>query len=67
MANGDLINRKHCKDFALRIAKDMRTGWMPNRVSDKEFLQDLNTKVRNLITSAVAHHPTKGKTIKYLF
>jgi len=65
MANSDLINRKHCKDFALRIAGDMRLGWLPERVS-KQFLDDLNTKVRNAITSAVTHHPTKGKTIKYL-
>jgi len=43
----------------------MRLGWLPERVS-KQFLDDLNTKVRNTITSAVTHHPTKGKTIKYL-
>ena len=66
MANGDLINRKHCKELALRFANDTRTGWLPKRVS-KSFLDDLNTKVRNLITHAVAHHATKGKTIKDLF
>ncbi len=64
--NGDLINRKHCKEVALRIARDMRKGWLPERVS-KVFLDDLNTKIRNTITSAVMHHPTKGKTVKYLF
>lgn len=66
MANNDLINRKHCKDFAVRIGHDMRKGWLPERVS-RQFLDDLNTKVRNLITGAVMHHPTVGKTIKHLF
>jgi len=66
MANTDLINRKHCKDFTLRIAQDMRQGWLPKQISQR-FLDDLNTKVRNMITSAVMHHPTIGKTVKYLF
>lgn len=64
--NGDLINRKHCKDMALRFAQENRLGWMPNRVS-KQFLDDLNAHVRNRITSAIMHHPSLGKTIKYLF
>ena len=65
MANGDLINKKHCKDFALRFAQENRLGWMPERVS-KVFLDDLNTKVRLTITRAVMNHPTVGKTIKDL-
>lgn len=64
--NGDLINKKHCKEFALRFAQENRTGWVPKRVS-KQFLDDLNTYVRLRITGAVAKHPTIGKTVKYLF
>ena len=64
--NGDLINKKHVKEMALRFAQENRTGWQPQRVS-KQFLDDLNTKVRNLVTGAIMHHPTIGKTIKYLF
>jgi hypothetical protein len=64
--NGDLINRKHCKDMALRFAQENRRGWMPKRVS-KQFLDDLNAHVRIKITSAIMHHPSLGKTIKYLF
>lgn len=67
MANNDLINRTHCKEFALRIAQEMRQGWKPNRVSDKEFLDDLNTRVRNIITKSVMHHPTVGKTINQIY
>ncbi|HIJ70639.1 MAG TPA: hypothetical protein HPP87_04660 [Planctomycetes bacterium] len=66
MARTDLINRKHCKDFALRWAAENRKGWQADRVS-AQFLDDLNAKVRNAICSAIAHHPTVGKTIKYLF
>lgn len=65
MANGDLINIAHCKAFALRYAKDNRKGWDAKRVS-KQFLDDLNTKVRMLITKAVMHHPTVGVTIRDL-
>ncbi|MHC4397752.1 MAG: hypothetical protein ACYS1A_19075 [Planctomycetota bacterium] len=66
MANGDLINIAHCKKLALRFAQENRRGWLPNRVS-KQFLDDLNMMVRNKITGAILHHPTKGKTITYLF
>jgi len=64
--NNDLINKKHCKEFAKRYAQDTRTGWLPERVSE-QFLEDLNSKVRLLITGAISRHPTVGKTIKYLF
>ena len=66
MANNDLINRKHCKETALRMAEDMRLGWKTTRVS-KQFLDDLNTMVRNRIANAIKRHPSVGETIKYLF
>jgi hypothetical protein len=66
MANNKLINVSHCKDFAVKFAKDNRRGWQPDRVSQR-FLDDLDTKVRLTIQSAIMHHPTKGKTITYLF
>lgn len=64
--NGDLINKAHCKAFAKRFAQENRRGWKPERVS-KQFMDDLNTMVRNKITGAILHHPSVGKTIKYLF
>lgn len=66
MANNDLINRAHCKDFALKWAQENRRGWQPTRISGK-FLDDLNTKLRMTIQSAISHHPTVGRTIKDLF
>ncbi len=63
--NGSFINRAQCKKFALRWAQENRKGWAPNRVS-KTFLDDLDTKVRNVIQSAIAHHPSVGQTIKDL-
>jgi len=64
--NGNLINRKSCKELALRWAQANRTGWLPNRVS-KQFLDDLNSKVRLLIQGSVNKHRTVGKTIVDLF
>lgn len=64
--NHQLINAKHCKEFALQWAKANRQGWNPERVS-KQFLDDLNAKVRLTIQGAIAHHPSVGKTIKYVF
>ena len=61
-----LINQQNCKKLALQFAQENRKGWMPTRVS-QQFLDDLNTKVRLLITGAVMHHPTRGKTVQYLF
>jgi hypothetical protein len=66
MASNNLINRKQVKAFALRWANDNRRGWLPKRVG-KQFLDDLDTKVRLLIQSAIMHHPTVGKTVRYLF
>lgn len=59
----NLINRKACKELALEVAKDSRKGWHAERVS-KEFLDNINYKVKNIITSAVFKHATVGKTIK---
>jgi len=64
-SSGRLINRSECKKFALRWAQENRRGWKPERVS-KQFLDDLDTKVRMTIQSAVARHPTIGKTVKDL-
>jgi hypothetical protein len=62
-SNGGLINRAQCKKFALRWAQENRRGWSANRVS-KQFLDDLETKVRILIQSSINHHPSVGQTIK---
>ncbi|MCK5617064.1 hypothetical protein KAR91_85165 [Candidatus Pacearchaeota archaeon] len=58
------INKKACRDLALRWGRDNRKGWMPERVSDKHFLDELNTKVRMMIIQAVRSHRSVGKTIK---
>lgn len=62
----NLINRKACKELALKWAQEHRTGWLPQRVS-RQYLDDLETKVRNLITGSVSKHRTVGKTITDLF
>ncbi len=62
-SNGSLINRAQCKKFALRWAQENRRGWEPERVS-KQFLDDLDTKIRMTIQSAIKRHPSVGKTIK---
>ena len=64
--SGNLINRKACKELALRWAKDNRKGCSFSRVSG-QFLDDLETKVRLLITSAVTKHRSVGKMITDLF
>ena len=63
--NGSLINKAQCKKFALKWAKESRTGWKPERVS-QQFIDDLDTRVRLLIQSAIKRHPSVGKTIKDL-
>ncbi|MHC4104765.1 MAG: hypothetical protein ACYSR9_07495 [Planctomycetota bacterium] len=60
-----MINMKHCRDMALRIARDRRTGWSPKRVS-KEYLDKLDAKVRAMIIRSVMSHRSVGKTIKDL-
>lgn len=62
----NLINRKACKELALKWATDHRTGWLPTRVS-KSFLDDLDSKVRLLVQGSVNRHRTVGKTIQDLF
>jgi hypothetical protein len=60
-----MINMKHCRNMALRIARDRRTGWAPNRVS-KEYLDKLDAKVRAIIIKSVMSHRSVGRTIKDL-
>jgi hypothetical protein len=57
------INAKACRDFALEAAKVHRPAHPFERVS-KEFLEQLNNDIRNLIISRVRNHPSVGKTIK---
>jgi len=64
-SNGSLINRTECRKFALRWAQEHRKGWTTNRVS-KQFLDDLDAKVRIMIQSAIKRHPSVGQTIKDL-
>ena len=61
----NLICRANCKKLALRWADSHRTGWDATRVSAK-FLDDLEAKLRLIITKAVSSHRTVGKTIKDL-
>lgn len=64
--NGDLLNRKACKKFALKWGQDHRAGWMPTRVS-KRYLDDVNTKLMLLIQKSINSHPSMGRTIKDFF
>lgn len=65
MQNGHLINREQCKQYILARSKEMRPGWDCHRVS-KKALDDLNTKIRLLLYSAIQRHPSVGKTFKYI-
>jgi len=62
-SNGGLINRAQCKKFALRWAQENRKGWSAKRVS-KQYLDDIEAKVRILIQSSINRHPSVGQTIK---
>ena len=62
-SNGGLINRAQCKKFALRWAQENRKGWSANRVS-KQYLDDIEAKVRILIQLSINRHPSVGQTIK---
>jgi len=64
-SKSSLINRTECRKFALRWAQEHRKGWTTNRVS-KQFLDDLDAKVRIMIQTAIKRHPTVGQTIKDL-
>jgi len=57
-----LLNKSEVRKLALRCGAG-RTGWLPNRVS-KEFIEDVETKVRMLVMRAVKNHRSVGKTIK---
>lgn len=57
-----LLNKSEIRKLALRCGT-MRTGWLPKRVS-KEFIDDVETKVRMLVMQAVKRHRSVGKTIK---
>jgi len=57
-----LINRKHCRDFALRWAQEKRRGCNFQRVS-KQYLDDIETKVMMLIQKSIDSHRSVGKTI----
>jgi len=65
MSSGGFINRAQCRKFALIWAKENRRGWDPNRVS-KQFLDDLDAKVRLTIQKAIKRHRSVGTTIKDL-
>jgi hypothetical protein len=58
----NLINRSACKKLALRWGRDHRLGWQPTRVS-KQFLDDLESKVRLIVQKAVDRHRSVGKAI----
>ncbi len=62
-SNGALINRAQCKKFALRWAQENRKGWSASRVS-KQYLDDIEAKVRILIQLSINRHPSVGQTIK---
>ena len=57
------INQKNCRDFTLEAAKTHRPAHPFERVS-KEFLEQLDREVRNLIINKVKALPSMGKTIK---
>lgn len=58
-----LLNSKACRDFALAAAKTYRSAHPFERVS-KEFLDQLNADLRNVIVNRVKALPSVGKTIK---
>ena len=62
----NLINRSACKAFVLRWAQSHRTGWQPSQVS-KQYLDDLESKVRLLIQGSVNKHRSVGRTVRDLF
>ena len=59
---GELINRKACKEFAVRYAQDARKGWCPTRCSQR-FLDDINSHLMLAIQKSVMMHRSVGKTV----
>ena len=58
-----LLNKSEVRKLALRWCKAHRKGWDATRVS-AEFIDDVEAKLRLLITKAVERHRSVGKTIK---
>lgn len=56
-----LINKKHVKSFALACGQ--QRAWKPTRVS-KEFLEQTESRLRNMIANHIANHPSVGTTIR---
>jgi len=61
--NNSLICESHVKEFILKKAKALRTGWRCNRVS-QDALDKIEAKVRAMIIRAIKSHPTVGQTFK---
>jgi hypothetical protein len=61
--SGCLLNKSECRKLALRWGASHRSGWGPTRVA-ASFLDDIEARVRLMITGAVSKHRTVGKTIK---
>lgn len=57
-----LINKSEVRKLALRWCTAHRKGWDATRVS-AAFLDDVESKLRTLITKAVERHRSVGKTI----
>ena len=57
------INQKNCREFTLEAARTHRPAHPFDRVS-REFLEQLDREVRNLIIQKVKALPSVGKTIK---
>jgi hypothetical protein len=57
------INQKNCRKFALEAARTHRPAHPFERVS-KEFLEQIDREVCNLIIRRVQGMPSVGKTIK---
>ena len=55
-----LINRKHCREFALEVAKTRAHKF--TQVGSNFFLQ-CEANLKTFIRSQVQSHPSKGKTI----
>jgi hypothetical protein len=66
MSNNYLINKAHVKAYVLECVTMYRAEWGANRVA-KEFMDDLNERVRSLIRGSVKRHASKRKTVKDLF
>lgn len=58
---GTLINKKHVKAYALACGQ--QRAWKPTRVS-KEFLEQTESRLRNMIANHIANHPSVGTTIR---